>query len=68
MVGAIMSVRLVRRAGSLEPLERRAVREDPGLYRVEGLVLPLPGLWTIRIEALITDFDKVALTAELPVE
>ena len=54
--------------GGLEPLERRPAREGPGLYRLEDLMLPVPGLWTVRIEALVTDFDKVVLAAELPVE
>ncbi|HKS19432.1 MAG TPA: CopD family protein [Bradyrhizobium sp.] len=45
----------------IEPLERRATRGPDGYWHIRDVVLPLPGRWRVRIEALVTDFQKVTL-------
>ena len=40
---------------------------DNGAYVLEGPELAVPGTWTIRLEVLVTDFDKASFEAEIPV-
>ncbi|HEX2889802.1 copper resistance CopC/CopD family protein [Vineibacter terrae] len=43
------------------PLRRPARRSDDGSWRVEGLVMPIAGHWSVRIVILISDFEQVTL-------
>jgi copper transport protein len=54
-------------AKGIEPLERKATRDSDGIWTVTGVPIPFPGLWRIRVDALITDFEKVTLEEELEV-
>jgi copper transport protein len=51
----------------IEPLERAAQLGADGYWHVRDVPLPYPGRWHIRIEALVTDFEKVALEDDLNV-
>ncbi len=51
----------------IEPMERRATLGPDGDWHVRGVPLPQPGRWRMRIEALVTDFQKIALEDELKV-
>jgi copper transport protein len=51
----------------IEPLERKAERDTDGIWTVRGVPIPFPGLWRIRVDALVTDFEKVTLEEELDV-
>lgn len=51
----------------IEPLERPATLGDDGYWHVRNVPIPYPGRWHMRIEALVTDFKKVALEDELDV-
>jgi copper transport protein len=51
----------------IEPLERKAERGADGIWTVRGVPIPFPGLWRIRVDALVTDFEKVTLEEELDV-
>jgi len=51
----------------IEPLERKAERDTDGIWTVRGVPIPFAGLWRIRVDALITDFEKVTLEEELDV-
>lgn len=44
----------------LEPIVRVATATADG-YRIDGLSLPVPGRWTVRLEILVTDFDLAVL-------
>jgi copper transport protein len=57
------AVRLVLSSpeGSIEPIARDAVPAGPASWRVERLVLPLAGTWTVRVEILISDFEEMRL-------
>jgi len=48
----------------VEPIERKASRAAPGQWDVTDLVLPAPGSWQIRLDLLITDFDKAVLEGD----
>jgi copper transport protein len=51
----------------IEPMERRATLGPDGNWHVR-VALPQPGRWRMRIEALITDFQKIVLEDELQVK
>jgi copper transport protein len=51
----------------IEPLERSAQLGADGYWHVRDVPLPYPGRWHLRIEALVTDFEKVALEDDLTV-
>ncbi|WP_225771590.1 copper resistance CopC/CopD family protein [Inquilinus sp. Marseille-Q2685] len=45
----------------IEPIRRKAARAGDGSWRVDGLVVPVPGRWTARIDVLISDFEIAKL-------
>ena len=51
----------------IEPIERQAALGPDGYWHVGGVPLPYPGHWHMRIEALVTDFRKIALEDELDI-
>ena len=48
-------------ARGIEPIERGAELGSDGYWHVRNVMLPLPGRWHMRIDALVTDFRKVTL-------
>jgi len=54
-------------AAGVEPIVRPLVRGRDGLYRLGRIELPLAGTWTVRVEALIDDFEKLTFEVEVPV-
>jgi copper transport protein len=54
-------------SAGIEPLERRATRVSGETWRVDDLTLPVPGRWQVRIDALVTDFDKLMLEDEIAI-
>jgi copper transport protein len=51
----------------IEPLERKPVPGADGYWHVADVPLLYPGRWHLRIEALVTDFEKIALEDEFDV-
>ncbi|MGE0280212.1 MAG: CopD family protein [Rhizobiaceae bacterium] len=45
----------------IEPFKRKAAQQPDGAWRAEGIVFPLPGEWTVRIDVLISDFEMARL-------
>jgi copper transport protein len=45
-------------AAGVEPIRRTGDEAGPGLWRVEDLLLVPAGMWSIRIDALVSDFEK----------
>jgi copper transport protein len=62
-----VTLRLSNRAAGIEPLERPARRVGVGEWSVENLSIPLPGRWQVRVDALVTDFDKLMLEGSIEV-
>ncbi|WP_162419734.1 CopD family protein [Microvirga brassicacearum] len=58
---------LSRPADGIEPIERSARKVGGNAWQVDNLVLPLAGPWQIRLEVLISDFDKTSLEGTLVV-
>jgi copper transport protein len=56
-----ITVTVANPGAGIEPIERHAVKAADGTWQVEGLVLPVPGQWRVRVDVLISDFEKVTL-------
>ncbi|MDN5870070.1 MAG: CopD family protein [Nitrococcus sp.] len=54
-------------AARIEPITRTLAPVGPGLLRYTGPELSLRGRWTLRVEALISDFEKAIFEAEVPI-
>jgi copper transport protein len=55
-------------AAGIEPVRRNAVSEDDANWRIDDLRIPIAGRWRLRVEILISDFDKIVIEdhVELP--
>ncbi|WP_426615906.1 copper resistance CopC/CopD family protein [Bradyrhizobium sp. McL0616] len=51
----------------IEPIERDAELGPDGYWHVRKVELPFAGRWHVRIDALVTDFEKITLEDELEV-
>ncbi len=51
-------------AHGLEPLRREATQLRPGEWQVSPLNLPAATHWDVRIDMLVTDFDRTSLQGE----
>jgi copper transport protein len=51
----------------IEPFERGAVRDTDGSWIARNVPIPFAGRWRVRVDALVTDFEKVTLEDELDV-
>lgn len=52
-------------AAGIQPIRRPASRQGHGNWRVENLVLPVAGVWQIRVDILISDFEMARLNGEI---
>jgi copper transport protein len=48
-------------AAGIEPVRRAAILDGEASWRIDDLRIPVAGRWRLRVEILITDFDKVTL-------
>ena len=51
----------------IEPLERKATLGADGYWHVRDVPIPFPGRWHMRIDALVTDFQKITLEDDFDV-
>src|SRR6202012_4676526 len=51
----------------IEEIERQGVRDPDGFWRVDNVPLSVPGRWHLRIDALVTDFEKITLEDDFDV-
>jgi copper transport protein len=59
---------LANPAAGIEPISRPARRSADGeTWRVDDLMLPAAGTWTINVEVLIGDFERLDLTGEIAI-
>jgi copper transport protein len=45
----------------IEPLRRDAVNEGGSDWRIDNVLIPVAGRWRVRVEILISDFEKIVL-------
>jgi copper transport protein len=48
-------------SAGIEPIRRKAAKAGDGSWRVDGLIIPVPGRWTARIDVLLSDFEIAKL-------
>jgi copper transport protein len=48
-----------------EPLRLSATHVDGATWRVDGASIPTPGRWTLRVEILINDFEKITIEDQI---
>ncbi len=58
---------LAKLDAGIEPFERAAVRRGEADWGIDGMAIPLPGLWQLRVDILISDFEKVTLSDEISI-
>jgi copper transport protein len=61
-----VTVELSQAAAGIEPI-RRVMTYDNGTYVLDGPELAIAGTWRIRLDVLVTDFDKASFETEIPV-
>lgn len=51
----------------IEPIKRPATKPGDGTWRVDDLMIPLPGRWNARLDILISDFEIVKIEAPIDI-
>lgn len=51
----------------IEPIKRPATKPGDGTWRVDNLVIPIPGRWNARLDILVSDFDLVKIEAPIDI-
>jgi copper transport protein len=51
----------------IEPFRRKAEKSGGGTWQVDGVVLPLPGDWNVRVDVLISDFEMAKLEGRITI-
>lgn len=54
-------------AAGIEAFQRNAEKPGDGTWRADGIVLPLPGTWALRIDILISDFEMTRIEADVEI-
>jgi len=54
-------------AAGIEPFKRQAGRQADGTWRSDGVVLPLAGEWSLRVDVLVSDFEILRLAGTLAI-
>ena len=63
-----VTLALANPAAGIEPIRRPMAKDEEGRWRVESLVLPVPGAWSVEIDILISDFEITTLEGEVSIE
>jgi len=63
-----VTLSLANEAAGIEPVKRNAQRAGENNWLIEDLRIPVAGTWTLRVEILVSDFEKAMLagTVTLP--
>ena len=62
-----VSLSLALPEARIEPIQRALRRLEPGEFVYQGSDFALPGRWTLRVQALVSDFERASLTFEVPI-
>jgi copper transport protein len=63
-----VTIDLLNAEAGIEPLQRKLASIDDGYFEYSGPELAVTGHWTIRIDALIDDFQKAIFETEILVK
>jgi copper transport protein len=56
---------LAKPDAGIEPLRMAAQNVEATIWRVDAIRLPMGGRWRVRLEILVSDFEKIALEDEI---
>jgi copper transport protein len=62
-----VTLELANPALGIEPIQRPARRTGDGPWQTDSFAIPASGRWQVRIEVLVTDFDKLTLEGTLDI-
>jgi copper transport protein len=54
-------------AAGIETISRQAVKGSDAVWRIQQLPIPAGGRWTIQVEILINDFEKITLVDQIDI-
>ena len=60
-----LTIVLANPAIGIEPMQRHGVSEGDGFWRIDDLRIPAAGRWQLRVEILVSDFEKLVLNEEV---
>jgi copper transport protein len=63
-----VTLTLAHPGAGIEPIERRAVKVANGTWQVDSLVLPIAGQWRVRVDVLVSDFEKATLEGTVQIQ
>ncbi len=62
-----VTIELSKPESGIEAIERKATLGAGDIWNAGPMIVPLAGKWHVRVDALISDFDKVILEDELDI-
>jgi copper transport protein len=54
-------------AAGIEPIRKAARDGGDGRWTVDGLVLPVAGMWHVEVGVLVSDFDLTQLSGDIAI-
>ncbi|MGX9143318.1 copper resistance CopC/CopD family protein [Mesorhizobium sp. 128a] len=51
----------------IEPIKRPATKPGDGTWRIDNLVIPVPGRWTARLDILVSDLEVIKIEAPIDI-
>lgn len=63
----VVEIELSNPAAGIAPLRRTLVQTEAGRYQYAGPELALAGIWTLRLDLLVNDFEKAILETEITI-
>jgi copper transport protein len=62
-----VTVTLANPAAGVEPIARSAYKPGDGSWRIDPFTIPLPGLWSARVDVLMPDSTTVTLEDQIEI-
>jgi copper transport protein len=56
-----ITLSLRNRSLDVEPIVRAATKGADAVWRIDNFSIPAPGRWEMKVDILVTDFDRVSL-------
>ena len=62
-----VTITLANPAAGVEPMARLAYKPGDGSWRIDAFTIPLPGLWSARVDVLMLDSTTVTLEGQIEI-
>jgi copper transport protein len=63
-----VSLSVVSPGGLIEPIRRTAIQISNSSWKIDGLIIPNEGSWIVRVELLVSEYDKITVRTNITVE